>query len=67
MGETSGYFADPKAAQAVLEVLTNILHVTIDFKDLELKAKEIDQMTTKLKDLEESIVESQREELNYFG
>jgi len=67
MGETSGYFADPKAAQAVLEVLTSILHVTIDFKDLELKAKEIDQMTTRLKDLEESIMESQREDLNYFG
>lgn len=67
MGETSGYFADPKAAQAVLEVLTKILHVTIDFKDLELKAKEIDQMTTRLKDLEESIMESQQEELNYFG
>ncbi len=67
MGETSGYFADPKAAQAVLEVLTSILHVTIDFKDLELKAKEIDQMTTRLKDLEESMMESQREDLNYFG
>ncbi|UCF08378.1 MAG: proteasome assembly chaperone family protein [Thermoplasmata archaeon] len=67
MGETSGYFADPKAAQAVLEVLTKILHVSIDFKDLQMKAKEIDQMTTRLKDLEESMMESQREDLNYFG
>jgi proteasome assembly chaperone (PAC2) family protein len=67
MGETSGYFADPKAAQAVLEVLTKILNVDIDFQELEKKAKEIDRMTTKLKDLEDSIKESQREDLNYFG
>jgi len=67
MGETSGYFADPKAAQAVLEVLTKIINVKVDFKQLELKAKEIDYMTSKLKDLEESIAEDKRDELNYFG
>lgn len=67
MGETSGYFADPKAAQAVLEVLTKILGVSVDFKKLEIKAKEIDYMTSKLKDLEESMVEAQKEDLNYFG
>lgn len=67
MGETSGYFADPKAAQAVLEVLTKIINVTVDFKPLELKAKEIDFMTSKLKDLEESIVDDKKDELNYFG
>lgn len=67
MGETSGYFADPKAAQAVLGVLTKILDVEIDFKELELRAKEIDFMTSKLKDLEESMKETQKEDLNYFG
>ncbi|UCE37367.1 MAG: proteasome assembly chaperone family protein [Thermoplasmata archaeon] len=67
MGETSGYFADPKAAQAVLEVLTKILNVKVDFKQLELKAKELDYMTSKLKDLETSMIESQKEDLNYFG
>ena len=67
MGETSGYFADPKAARAVLEVLTKILNVEIDFNELELKAKEIDYMASKLKDLEESIKESQQEDLSYFG
>jgi uncharacterized protein (TIGR00162 family) len=67
MGETSGYFADPKAAQAVLEVLTKIINVKVDFKQLELKAKEIDYMTSKLKDLEESIAEDKKDELNYFG
>jgi uncharacterized protein (TIGR00162 family) len=67
MGETSGYFADPKAAQAVLEVLTKILKVKLDFSELEMKAKEIDFMTTKLKDLEKSMLEGSEEELNYFG
>lgn len=67
MGETSGYFADPKAAQGVLEVLAKILKIEIDFEELELRAKEIDYMTNKLKDLEESIKDSQKEDLNYFG
>jgi proteasome assembly chaperone (PAC2) family protein len=39
----------------------------VDFKKLELKAKEIDHMTNKLKDLETSMIESQNEDLNYFG
>lgn len=67
MGETSGYFADPKAAQAVLEILTKILNVKVDFKQLEMKAKEIDYMTSKLKDLETSMIDSEREDLTYFG
>jgi uncharacterized protein (TIGR00162 family) len=67
MGETSGYFADPKAAQAVLEVLTKILNVKIDFKLLEQKAKEIDYMTSKLKDLEDSLAEEKKDDLTYFG
>lgn len=67
MGETSGYFADPKAATAVLEVLTRILKVKVDFKELEIKAKEIDFMTNKLKDLEKNMLESPEEDLNYFG
>jgi uncharacterized protein (TIGR00162 family) len=67
MGETSGYFADPKAATAVLEVLTKVLKVELDFKELEMKAKEIDFMTSKLKDLEKSMLDGPEEELNYFG
>jgi uncharacterized protein (TIGR00162 family) len=67
MGETSGYFADPKAATAVLEVLTKVLKVKVDFKELEIKAKEIDFMTNKLKDLEKNMLEGPEEDLNYFG
>jgi uncharacterized protein (TIGR00162 family) len=66
MGETSGYFVDPKGAQAVLEVLSRILGVTIDFKELEAKAEQIDQITSKLREAEPS-PEPKREDLGYIG
>jgi hypothetical protein len=52
MGETSGYFVDPKGAEAVLRVLAEILKVEIDFSDLEDKAEQIDIITSKLKEIE---------------
>jgi len=66
MGETSGYFVDPKGAQAVLEVLAKILGVKIDFTELETKAQQIDQITSKLRDAEPP-VEPKREDLGYIG
>jgi uncharacterized protein (TIGR00162 family) len=63
MGETSGYFVDPKGAQAVLEVLAKILGVTIDFSELEQKALQIDAITSKLKEVEAP----KREDLGYIG
>ena len=66
MGETSGYFVDPKGAQAVLEVLAKILGVKIDFAELEAKAEQIDMITSKLRETEPS-VEPKREDLGYIG
>lgn len=66
MGETSGYFVDPKGAQAVLEVLSKILGVKIDFTELETKAEQIDQITSKLREVEPP-VEPKREDLGYIG
>lgn len=66
MGETSGYFVDPKGAQAVLEVLAKILGVKIDFTELESKAEQIDQITSKLRDAEPQ-PEPKREDLGYIG
>jgi hypothetical protein len=66
MGETSGYFVDPKGAQAVLEVLAKILGVTIDFSELEQKAQQIDAITSKLKEVE-APAEPKREDLGYIG
>jgi hypothetical protein len=66
MGETSGYFVDPKGAQAVLEVLAKILGVKIDFAELEAKAEQIDMITSKLREAEPT-VEPKREDLGYIG
>jgi len=65
MGETSGYFVDPKSAQAVLEVLSKVLNIKIDFTKLENKAKQIDAITQKLKDYEGA--PDEKEDLGYIG
>lgn len=66
MGETSGYFVDPKGAQAVLEILAKILGVQIEFAALEEKAEQIEQITSKLKEVE-APAEPKREDLGYIG
>ena len=57
---------DPKAAQAVLEVLSKILKMKLDYKDLEDKAQQIDMLTSKLKELEPQS-EPRKEDLGYIG
>ncbi len=66
MGETSGYFVDPKGAEAVLRILADILGVKIDFSELESKAEQIDLITSKLKEIE-SPIEPKKEDLGYIG
>lgn len=56
MGETSGYLVDPKSAQAVLGVLSKALNLTIDTKELEARAVEIEKIITKIKELEQAQV-----------
>jgi len=67
MGETSGYFVDPKSAQAVLEVLTKVLGIEISFTDLESRAKQIDAITSKLRDVEGPPEEREKQDLGYIG
>jgi len=67
MGETSGYFVDPKSAQAVLEVLTKVLDLKISFEQLENKAKQIDVITSKLRDVEPGSEGPPKEDLGYIG
>ncbi|MEM0448360.1 MAG: proteasome assembly chaperone family protein [Methanomassiliicoccales archaeon] len=66
MGETSGYFVDPKGAEAVLRILASILGVELDFTELESKAEQIDLITSRLKELE-TPQEPKREDLGYIG
>jgi len=67
MGETSGYFADPKSAQEVLKVLTKILNITIDFSELEVKANQIDKITSQIRDIEPPKMKQKEEDLHYIG
>jgi len=67
MGETSGYFVDPKAARAVLEVLIKVLGIKIDFSELDEKAAAIERIASKMKDMEKQEVKRRREDLGYIG
>ncbi len=66
MGETSGYFVDPKGAEAVLRVLNSIIGLDMDMTELETKAEQVDQITSKIKDMESS-QEPNRDDLGYIG
>lgn len=66
MGETSGYFVDPKGAEVVLRVLADILNVEVDFSALQDKAEQIDLITSKIKEIE-TPQEPKKEDLGYIG
>lgn len=72
MGETSGYFADPRSAEAVLRVLTSILSVELDFGALEEKTREVERIAQKIHETEAKSAEAPasaapREDLGYIG
>ena len=67
MGETSGYFVDPKSAQAVLEVLTKVLDIEVSFTELESRAKQIDSITSKLREVESPPEGPEKQDLGYIG
>ncbi|HSV42867.1 MAG TPA: proteasome assembly chaperone family protein [Methanomassiliicoccales archaeon] len=66
MGETSGYFVDPKGAESVLRVLSNILGVDVNYSALQEKAQQIDMIANKLKEQDEPVA-PKREDLGYIG
>ncbi|MGA1822920.1 MAG: proteasome assembly chaperone family protein [Thermoplasmatota archaeon] len=69
MGETSGYFVDPRSARAVLKILGAYLEESINYSSLEEKAAQIDEITSKIKeDLEErELADKRGDDLGYFG
>ncbi len=67
MGETSGYFADPNSAMAVVGILAKILDVEINVSNLEEKSKELEMVTSKLDDLAEATSDIQKDDLGYIG
>ncbi|MFW6196082.1 MAG: proteasome assembly chaperone family protein [Thermoplasmatota archaeon] len=69
MGETSGYFVDPAAARVVLEILVEYLRLEISYEELDDKAEEVEELTSKVKDIEMGGMkqESGSKDLNYIG
>ena len=54
MGETSGYLVDPKSAQAVLKVLCKALNLNISMQALEERAKEMEKIVARLREMEQA-------------
>jgi uncharacterized protein (TIGR00162 family) len=67
MGETSGYFVDPKSARGVLKVLGAVLDIEVDLSALDTKAAQIEKITSKFKDLEKGLSDAKPEDLHYIG
>ncbi|HID71254.1 MAG TPA: proteasome assembly chaperone family protein [Thermoplasmata archaeon] len=68
MGETSGYFVDPKSAKALLEKLTIILGIEVSYTELENKAKQIEEITRQLREMEKNKrTKTSSENLSYIG
>ncbi|WP_262176570.1 proteasome assembly chaperone family protein [Haloarcula laminariae] len=68
MGETSGYLVDPKSAQAVLEVLQEVVGFEVPFDPLEERADEMEEVVRKIQQMEEQNAPSPADEdLRYIG
>lgn len=63
MGETSGYFIDHKSAMATVNVLMKKLNIDLDLKELKDKSEQIDELTAKVREIEES----KDQNLGYIG
>ncbi|MDD2665453.1 MAG: proteasome assembly chaperone family protein [Methanocellales archaeon] len=68
MGETSGYLVDPESAQAVLKSLSKALGMKIDMRALEDRAKEMEKIIARLREMEQGpAIEPIEEDLSYIG
>ncbi|HVN66482.1 MAG TPA: proteasome assembly chaperone family protein [Methanomicrobiales archaeon] len=64
MGETSGYLVDPRAASALLTVLSRLIGVEVDRSQLETRAAEMEQVIAKLTESERA---GDEDALRYIG
>jgi len=64
MGETSGYFIDHKSSSVLLKTLMKILDIDIDMKELDERSQQMDEFTSKIKEIAE---DQSRNQLGYIG
>jgi uncharacterized protein (TIGR00162 family) len=67
MGETSGYLVDPKSAQAVLEVLQEVVDFDVDYASLEERADEMEEVVRKIQEMDQGTPTPSDEDLRYIG
>lgn len=67
MGETSGYFIDPKGANALISILSKLLNIEIDTSSLEEKVVEIEELARHVKEMEDAEGKGDRQDLSYIG
>ncbi len=73
MGLTSGYLVDPKSAQSLLKVICKIFELNIDVGPLEERAKEMEKIVARLKEVEQQqkgmpeMSAVQDDDLRYIG
>jgi uncharacterized protein (TIGR00162 family) len=64
MGETSGYFTDPKSAKQVTKIVVDYLGLSADVSLFDERIKEIEEITNKMIEVPP---EEKKEDLGYFG
>ena len=64
MGETSGYFIDPKSSGVLLKVLMSILDLYVNTDELDERSKQMDEFNSKIKEMTE---DQSRGHLGYIG
>ena len=67
MGETSGYFADPRGAIVLLETLSKLLSTDVDLQELEERSKQIEEITGKMQQEGMQQKPPGKDDLGYFG
>ncbi len=75
LGETSGFpiITDPKAAEAVLNILQKVIGTSADVSELQKKVKEMHELLKKMEELQREALEQMRpkpkkpDELRYIG
>jgi hypothetical protein len=64
MGETSGFFVDPKSSGILLKALMSILNVTVDMTELNERSQQLEEFTSKIKEMAE---DQNKGHLGYIG
>ncbi|MCL4323839.1 MAG: proteasome assembly chaperone family protein [Candidatus Thermoplasmatota archaeon] len=64
MGETSGYFPDPKAALEILKALSKLIGIKISLSDMEERCKNLSEITDKMQS--DMADKEKKDDLGYF-